>query len=158
MAPEHAPDLCTRAYKFDGPKRKPAGFTCCRQLTVTGRISASLHRCSSRGSSKPKRKRVYQKAVEIAQAQRVSVDEVFGSAFAEQVSRIAPHPVPQTRTLAKHKRRQAGNAEQIVEKIINRLLGYAAEHVRALQSVLVFKGATRNVQPPVGLVKERTSS
>lgn len=29
---------------------------------------------------------LYQKAVEIAQAQRVSIDEVFASAFAEQVS------------------------------------------------------------------------
>ena len=29
---------------------------------------------------------LYQKAVEIAQAQRVSVDDVFASAFAEQVS------------------------------------------------------------------------
>ena len=29
---------------------------------------------------------LYQKAVEIAQAQRVSVDEVFASAFAEQLS------------------------------------------------------------------------
>ena len=29
---------------------------------------------------------LYHKAVEIAQAQRVSVDEVFASAFAEQVS------------------------------------------------------------------------
>jgi hypothetical protein len=37
MAPEHARDLCTRAYKFDGRKRKPAGFKCFRQLTVKGR-------------------------------------------------------------------------------------------------------------------------
>jgi hypothetical protein len=29
---------------------------------------------------------LYQKAVEIAQAQRVSVDEVFASAFSEQLS------------------------------------------------------------------------